>query len=156
MRALTTLLLSLTLSSPLWAADIQVTAPYARAVPPGQPNSAVFMELENRGDETVTLTEASSDAAKVVELHTHIEDQGVMRMRRIDGIELPAHRKVSLQPGGLHVMLIGLNRDLAEGDRLLMTLGFSDGSQQTLELPVQPVMPMGHRHHGSGMGQGQP
>lgn len=154
MKTLTTLLLTATLSTPLWAAEVQVTDPYARAVPTGQPNSAAFMQLENQSDEGVTLTGASSDVAEVVELHTHIQDQGVMRMRRIDGIELPPHQMVSLQPGGLHVMLIGLNRGLAEGEQISLTLSFSDGSEQSLSLPVRPVMPMGHQHQ--GMGQNKP
>ncbi|MBR9885359.1 MAG: copper chaperone PCu(A)C, partial [Oceanospirillales bacterium] len=81
MKALTTLVLGGLLSSQVWAADVEVTDPYARAVPPGQPNSAAFMQLQNRGEDTLTLIGASSDVAKAVELHTHTQDQGVMRMR---------------------------------------------------------------------------
>jgi len=154
MKALTTLLLSAALSTPLWAADVQVTAPYARAVAPGQSNSAAFMQLENRGDETLSLTGVSSDVAKSVELHAHMQDQGVMRMRRIDAIDLPPHQSVVLQPGGLHVMLIGLTRTLAEGEEVAMTLSFSDGSEQNLNLPVQPVMPMANNAMGD-MGKHQ-
>ncbi|GGB95659.1 transporter [Marinobacterium zhoushanense] len=150
MKALTSLLLSAALSTPLWAADVQVSDPYARAVAPGQPNSAAFMQLENRSDKAISLTGAASGVAQSVELHAHIEDQGVMRMRRIDAIDLAPHQQVSLQPGGLHVMLIGLNRTLAVGEELALTLSFSDGSQQTLSLPVRPIMPMGnmsqHQH----------
>ena len=71
-----------------FAADVTVTEPYARAVAPGQPNSAIFMRLSNQGDSALQLVSASTPAAKVVELHTHTNDQGVMKMRRIDAIDL--------------------------------------------------------------------
>lgn len=152
MKALSTLLLSAALSTPLLAAEVQIDDPYARAVAPGQPNSAVFMRLENLGDQMLSLTGAASEVAQAVELHTHIQDQGVMRMRRIDAIELPPHQSVSLQPGGLHVMLIGLNRALTEGEEVTLTLSYSDGDTQTLTLPVRPVMPMAAQKHGNNMG----
>ncbi len=147
MKPLAHLLLLSTLSAPCFAADVSVNDAYARAVPPGQPNSAAFMQITNNGDTAVTVTGASSSVSSVTELHTHIQDQGVMRMRRIDGIELPAGETVSLQPGGLHVMLIGLEKNLAEGDSVNLTLEFSDGSTEALEMPVQPVIPMGHQMH---------
>ncbi|MBV1789591.1 copper chaperone PCu(A)C [Marinobacterium sp. D7] len=152
MKALSTLLLSAALSTPLLAAEVQVNDPYARAVAPGQPNSAAFMQLENLGGQMLSLTGATSEVAQAVELHTHIQDQGVMRMRRINTIELPPHQRVSLQPGGLHIMLIGLTRTLSEGDEMALTLTFSDGSEQTFNMPVRPVMPMGAQKHGNNMG----
>ena len=120
MKRLSTLLGTLVVSSSLWAADIEIQTPYARAVPPGQPNSAAFMQLINRGQEAVALIGARSEASRVVELHTHTQEQGVMRMRQIKRIELPAGERVDLQPGGLHLMLIGLQappvRGTATGD----------------------------------------
>lgn len=140
------------MSSAAMAADVNVESPYARATAPGQPNSAVFMHLHNQGDAT-TLVSAGSNAAKVVELHTHIHDQGVMRMRKIDGIELPANEQVELAPGGLHIMLIGLEAPLQVGNQINMTLEFDDGTRQQLEVPVQQVMPMGMQH---GKGHNKP
>jgi copper(I)-binding protein len=142
MKTLSTLIGALVISSTAWAADVEVNAPYARAVPPGQPNSAAFMELSNHGNDDIALIGARSSAADVVELHTHIHDQGVMRMRRIEQIELPAQETVTLQPGGLHIMLIGLQQTLSEGENVDMTLEFSDGSEQAISLPVKPVVPM--------------
>lgn len=147
MKPLAHLLLLSTLSAPAFAADVSVNDAYARAVPPGQPNSAAFMQITNNGDTAITVTGASTSAADVAELHTHTQDNGIMRMRRLDGIELPAGQTVSLQPGGLHVMLIGLEKNLSEGESVDLTLEFSDGSTEVLEMPVQPVMPMGHQMH---------
>ena len=77
-----------------------------------------------------------------------------MRMRKIDKIELPAGGEVTLQPGGLHVMLLGLKQDLNEGERISVTLKFSDGSSKTIEAPVRMVMRpkmKGMKHDMKGM-----
>lgn len=143
MKTLSTLFGALIFSTSVWAADVEVNAPYIRAVPPGQSNSAAFMQLSNHGTD-IALTGARTDAAQVVELHTHTQDEGVMRMRRIDQIEVPAHHSVTLQPGGLHIMLIGLERPLMEGETVGMTLEYSDGSEQTISLPIRkPGAPTG-------------
>ncbi|MET3999626.1 copper chaperone PCu(A)C [Marinobacterium sp. MBR-109] len=146
---LTTLCLSISMAC---AAEISVEQPFARATPPGQPNSAAFMQLVNKG-ETTALVAAKSSVADVVELHTHTNDEGVMRMRRIEQIELPAGDTTVLQPGGLHVMLIGLKQPLQEGSQIDLSLEFADGSQQQIDLPVQMAMPAGmqmqqHTHGG--------
>lgn len=120
--------------------------PYARAVPPGQPNSAAFMTLTNGSGEPRALVSAASPAAKTVELHTHLNEGGMMRMRRIERIEVPAGTKVELKPGGLHLMLIGLTGDLSPGDAVDLTLSFDDGSQTQVKAPVRTIetKPMAH------------
>lgn len=129
-------------------AEVVITDPYARAVPPGQLNSAAFMTVRNTGSDNLAITSAQSNASNVVELHTHSNDNGVMRMRQIEKIDLPAGKTISLQPGGLHVMLIDLKQDLVAGSQVNLTLNFSDGSSQDLSVPVKKVMPMGkHMHH---------
>jgi len=123
------------------AANIIVEQPFARAAMQQQRNSAAFMQLTNRGD-AAHVDSAKSPVADIVELHTHINDQGVMRMRKIERIDLPAQQAVMLKPGGLHVMLLGLNRDLQVGEEIEVTLVFSDGSEKRLLVPVK-MMQMG-------------
>ncbi len=118
---------------------VLVEDPYVRAVPPGQPNSASFMALRNTSDQTYRLVGASSDVAEVVELHTHTLEDGMMRMRQVDHIELPAGETVSLKPGGLHIMLIGLKQKLVPDDEILLTLKFSDGSAREVSAPVRKI-----------------
>ncbi len=130
---------------------LEIASPYARAVPPGQPNSAVFMVLNNPLDTDHALVAAASPAAEVVELHTHRLEGGMMRMRRVEQIPLPAEAAVSLEPGGLHVMLIGLVRQLVPGDKVAVTLTFDDGSSRQITAPVREIQPMGH-HGGAGHG----
>ena len=127
--------------------DLHIHDAFARAVPPGQPNSAAFMTLHNHGTKDVRITSASSNVSEVTELHTHTEVDGVMQMRQIDAIEIPAGGMTELKPGGLHVMLIGLTQNLAEGDTVEVTLNFEDGSDRLLEVPVKHVMPMMQHQH---------
>lgn len=128
-----------------YAADITVQEPYARVVPPGAPASAAFMKLHNNGDSDRKLVSASSDIAEVVELHTHIHDNGVMRMRPVENIEIPAGEEAVLQPGGLHIMLINLKKPMAAGDKVTIDLQFDDGSHQSVEAEAREVQPtMGH------------
>lgn len=145
----TVLLITLTLFSSSLLADaaqsVSIQNPFARAAIQQQRNSAVFMQITNHGIDSA-IHYAKSPAAKIVELHTHINDNGVMRMRKIPQIELPAHLPVALQPGGLHIMLLGLNQDLKPGDKIEVTLGFSDGSEKPIEVPVQNMMMPNNKH----------
>ncbi|RKT44245.1 copper chaperone PCu(A)C [Thiocapsa rosea] len=129
-------------------ADVSIGDPYARAVPPGQPNSAVFMSLENQTGENQALVGAESHVSETVELHTHVEEGGMMRMRRIEKIEVPAGETVTLKPGGLHVMLIGLKQPLEPDDAVDLTLIFEDGSRMPVQAPVRRIeVQMQHMNH---------
>jgi copper(I)-binding protein len=142
-------------SSSLFAAaadQVQVEEAYVRAVPPGSANSAAFMKLTNTDSSVHSLTGAQSPATKVMELHTHTEENGMMRMRRVEKIELPVGEQVALQPGGLHLMLIGLTGDLKESHEIEVNLTFEDGSSLPLSLPVKRVGKESmdhskHQHH---------
>jgi len=128
------------------ARQIEITAPYVRAVPPGQPNSAAFMTLTNSGDVDGALVAAASPAAEVVELHTHAMVDGMMRMRRIERIDLPAGDTVELAPGGLHIMLIGLVAPLVIDETVEIRLNFDDGSERLVSAPVRAIQPMQAPH----------
>ncbi len=138
------------LSSADVANQVEIDKPFARSAMQHQRNSAVFMQIRNSGPDAAIIN-ATSPASDVVELHTHVNDQGVMRMRRIPEIKLPAGASVDLKPGGLHVMLIGLRRDLKIGEQVDVTLEFNDGSRTSLTAPVHKVM----RKHGMKMDHGK-
>jgi copper(I)-binding protein len=143
------LLLSGTAMASQAADDIEVVSPKVRAVPPVMNMSAAFMTLKNNGDQAHLLIAARSEKINSVELHTHINDDGVMRMRQLTEIALPAHSETVLQPGGLHIMLIGLKQPLKSGDNVDFTLVFSDNSEKTFTAPVQDIQSgkMNHSHH---------
>ncbi len=147
------LVLTFTGLVPLQAADnLTVDQPFVRAVPPGMKNSAAFMQIQNSGKEDRALVSATSPAAKVVELHTHTMENGMMKMRRVEQIEVPAGKTVELKPGGLHVMLIDLTGPLAEGRSVDLTLTLDNGDKLEVSAPVKKVeapkgMSMSHDHH---------
>lgn len=146
MKLLTTILLVLlTLSHNLVMAsdDVTIIDPYVRAVPPGQTVSAAFLQLENKSVETRYVVNATSDVSRVVELHSHVHENGMMKMRQIDSIEIPANGKTTLEPGGLHIMLIGLHEPLKLDQKVTITLEFKNGSSQTIEAPVRKIMMKG-------------
>jgi hypothetical protein len=107
--------------------------------------------LNNLSDETVHLVGAESEAAQTVELHTHTHDNGVMRMRQIDRITVPANGHTELKPGGLHIMLIGPKQPLKAGQQIQLRLIFEDGSQKALTLPVQSLKTMQPNQPGHNM-----
>ena len=135
-----------------WAAPSAEGA-YVRAMPPGQKVTGAFMVLQNPDSSDRALIKAESDAADVVELHEHINEDGVMKMRPVKQIDIKANAKTDLKPGGYHVMLIGLKKPLNIGDKVGIQLHFDDGSQQDVEAPVKKIemaMKGGHKGHKMG------
>jgi copper(I)-binding protein len=140
MKRLTLALCTLLASPFTMAADIEVHHPYARAMPPGSPTSAVFVTLKNKGDEQRAIVSAATPAAGKVELHTHIKDGDVMRMRQVPEIVIPAKGKTVLKPGGLHIMLFELQQTFKEGEKIDVTVNFKNGESQTFNAKIKKVM----------------
>jgi hypothetical protein len=126
------------------AEKVTVSDPFVRAVPPVVKTTAAFMQLRYSGPAEEFLVAAETPAAGAVELHMHEHDDGVMRMRKIPHIHLPPGKTVSLEPGGLHIMLFDLQAPLTEGDQIPLTLIFADGSSKPIEATVRSVRRMMH------------
>ena len=130
------------------AGDISVIDPYVRLTPPGAPHTAAFMTLKNNGNQDRKLVNAESNAARKVELHTHKDDNGIMKMRAVTDILIKAKNETTLAPGGYHIMLLDLQQALKEGDTIPLTLHFDDGSQEKIEAAVKkPVASASGKHH---------
>jgi hypothetical protein len=134
------------------ADGIVVVDAYVRQAPPGAMATAAFMTLHNHADKDAKVVKADNSASKITELHTHLHENGIMKMRPVAAIEVKAHGETALQPGGLHIMMIDLKGPLKEGDKVAITLNFEDGSSKTIEAPVKaptPAMaaPMDHSAH---------
>lgn len=132
------------------AGDIEIEHPWARATAEGMANGAAFLVLKNEGKATDRLVGASSPAAAKVELHTHIDDNGVMRMREIKTIDLGADATIKLAPGGLHVMLLGLKEPLTKGKAFPLTLTFEKAGAVVVEVTVQGPGDSAPAHEGMG------
>jgi hypothetical protein len=111
--------------------------------------SAAYMTLEAGGDEGDRLVAAASPVAASAELHTHIVEGGVARMRPVAAIEVAPGTPTVLAPGGLHIMLSGLGEKLVEGDTLPLSLTFEHAGSIELEVPIRG-MGGGVSHGGHG------
>lgn len=128
---------------------LRIASPWTRAMRAGG-TGAGFMTIRNTGSAPDRLVAARTPLAGVVELHTHIREGDVMRMRPVPAIDLPAGQEVRLQPGGLHLMLIGLTAALDPGGRVPVTLVFERAGEVEVQLAVEAAgargPAQGHRH----------
>ena len=145
---LATTLSALTLPSHAADSNLRIHAPYVRLAPPGAAATGAFMRIENTGATDRQLIKAESPAAKTVELHTHINEGGMMKMRAVPFISIKAGGQTELKPGSYHVMLIGLTQPLKDGDQVAITLTFDDGSQQRISAPARPIHAEAASHGG--------
>lgn len=151
-------LAAISLAVPAFAGSITVEDPYARVSARMSASGAAFMVLKNTGDEDDRLVAVASDVAERVELHTHKSDaNGVMRMMQVEeGFPIPAGGEHALARGGDHVMFLGLNRSLAHGDTVTVTLTFEKAGDMVVEIPVDlERKPMHGMGHGKKMKHGQ-
>jgi len=122
------------------ADNVVVQDPYVRLAPPNAPATGAFMVIKNNGDKDVKVLKADNPVSKVTELHTHLNEGGVMKMRPVPAIDIKAKGEAVLKPGGLHVMMIDLKAPMKEGDVVPITLTFDDGSSKQVDAKV--VRPM--------------
>ena len=133
------------------ADNVSVQDPYVRLAPPNAPATGAFMVIKNNGDKDVKVLKADNPASRVTELHTHLNEGGVMKMRPVPAIDVKSKSEAVLKPGGLHVMLIDLKAPMKEGDVVPITLSFDDGSSKVVDAkvikPTAAPMPMGQMNH---------
>jgi hypothetical protein len=119
------------------AGDVRVRHPWTRATPPGATVAAGYLEIRNSGRTPDRLTGASSPAAAAVEMHVMAREGDVVKMREVRSIEVPGRQRFVLDPKGSHLMLVGLKKPLAKGDRVPLVLRFERAGEIRVELEVQ-------------------
>ena len=119
----------------------------ARATTPGMSTSAAYMVIENKGKKALSLVSVASPVAKKAELHTTLMENGTMKMRHIDSLDIEPGSEVVLKPGGYHVMLMGLESAVKEGVEVPVELTFSDGSKASLNVLATKEIPDQHMAH---------
>ena len=129
--------------------SVAIESVWARELPPVSENGAAYMTLVNGEDRPDRLTGASSPIAERVEIHIHEHAEGMMAMRRLDGLDLPPGEQVRFAPGGLHLMLIGLGHPLEKGGRFTVRLEFALAPPIEIEVPVKAMgaAPAASRDH---------
>ncbi|MEM1306371.1 MAG: copper chaperone PCu(A)C [Pseudomonadota bacterium] len=144
------------------AGPLKIDHPWARPSLGANKITAGYMKITNTGQTDDMLIAAKTPVATTVELHTHTNDNGVMRMRKLDGgIPLPAGETVTLKPGGLHLMLIGLTSEVKTGSRVPVELTFAKAGTITVEAAIEMKSSSGdaddasaHSHHGASHDHG--
>lgn len=133
------------------ADQVVVQDPYVRLAPPNAPATGAFMVIKNNGDKDIKVVKAENAASKVTELHNHLNEGGVMKMRPVQSVDIKAKGEAVLKPGGLHVMLIDLKAAMKEGDIVPITFTFDDGSTKKVDAkvvrPTAAVAPMSEHKH---------
>lgn len=147
-RALLLALVGLSLAAPARADTVKIENAWVRATAPGQRVAGGFMDLT--ADADMKLVGGSSPASASLELHMMKMEGGVMVMRPLPEIALPKGKTVSLQPGGLHIMFIGLKQPIKDGDKVPVTLTVRDaaGKEQQVRVEAHAMASTGMaRHH---------
>lgn len=146
MVAIAGFVLGLGLAAPLaGAADavsvkgVTVAQAWARATPGGAKIGAAYLTIAADAATSDELLAASSDAAGRTELHTHIMEGDVMKMRAVDKVEIGKGATVLFQPSGYHVMLIDLKQPLKQGDKVKLTLKFKNAGDVAAVADVEPL-----------------
>lgn len=123
--------------APSPAASIEVSGAWAAPTPGGVNISAGYLTIANSSAADDRLVAAASPHAERVEIHEMAMDGAVMRMRQVEGLDVPAGQQVALAPGGLHLMFFGVAQPFAEGEEIPVTLTFERAGAVDVTLPVQ-------------------
>lgn len=129
--------------------NLKIGHPWTRATPPTAPAGGGFLTITNTGTTADRLVSATSAAAGQVQVHEMKMDGNIMRMRELEnGLEIPPGATVTLAPGGLHLMMMGLKNPLKENTRVPVTLVFEKAGKIDVELVVMAIgaSPGAHKH----------
>ncbi len=117
----------------------KITKEAVRLLPPTSKATGAFFILENDTKKDFKLIKAHSHSAKATEVHTHLKENGVMKMREVKEVLVKAGDKKIFMPGGHHIMLMGLKSPLKEGEKIDIELEFDNGKKITINPEVKKV-----------------
>lgn len=136
------------LSTAMAAPAVDVETPWVREAPPASTVLAAYMVLKNTGDEACTITAIESPDFRDARIHRTVVDDGVAKMLPVEQLPVPVHGSVTLEPGGLHLMLFDPLRTLHEGDSVTLVIHVSTGDSVTVQAPVvRNNSETDHAHH---------
>ncbi len=132
-----TVLTSVTSAEDFQVGSIHIRDPFSSALPPISKNGAVYLTLTNHGHLSDQLVGAATPIAERAEMHTHRMEDGLMKMRKVDQVELQPHEEVVFAPSGNHIMLIGLSQVLKKGERFPLMLHFKEAGHTMVQVIVE-------------------
>ncbi|WP_434361456.1 copper chaperone PCu(A)C [Parasalinivibrio latis] len=119
--------------------DISITQPWSKQVPPTSKVAAAFFDIENSAEQDDKLIAAESPIAGITELHEHTKVDGMMKMRRVEGINIPANSSEHLMPGDYHIMFFKLKRLPSLGESFPLVLYFQNAGKVEISVKVEPA-----------------
>ena len=122
--------------SALGQLNIRLDDAYSREMPPSASNMAVYLTISNVGSHGVSLESVSSDVAESAMIHRSTMENGMMTMEHLPELYIASRESIKLEPGGLHIMLVGLRRSLQAGDLIRLNLDFSNGVVLRVDVPI--------------------
>lgn len=143
-------LLLVTLTAGAQQPALTVSGAWSRATPPGATVGAAYLVIDNRAKRSDRLLSVSSPRASRVEVHATVHDADTVRMKRVDPLHVGAGERLALEPGGMHLMLMGLDAPLREGERVPLVLRFEVAGEIRTEARVFAPGERGgedHAHH---------
>jgi copper(I)-binding protein len=136
------------LSTAMAAPAVDVETPWVREAPPASTVLAAYMVVRNNGDTQYTITRIESPDFRDARIHRTVVDDGVAKMLAVEQLPVPVHGSVTLEPGGLHLMLFDPLRTLHEGDSVTLVIHVSTGDSVTVQAPVvRKSSETDHAHH---------
>ena len=138
-------LLLLLAALPAWA-QVEIESPWSRATAPGAKVAAGYMVVRNKASSPDRLLGATTPAARKVETHVTVRDGDIMRMREVNGYEIPAGGTFELKPGGPHLMFVDVRQPFREGESVAVTLRFERAGEKKVEFRVGRIGPPAHKH----------
>lgn len=117
--------------------ELDIAHPWSRPLPPVATVGVTYFTVTNNGDTDDVLLGADSPVAEAVEIHTHVRDGDMMKMRQLEDLAIPAQGELTLAPGGHHLMLINLKKVPAKGERFPVTLHFKQAGSVKVEVDVE-------------------
>lgn len=121
------------------ATSLTITDGYVREMIPGQKMTAAYFTINNKDRKNYTLKKVKSSIAERIEIHETVLKDNIMRMQPVSQLEIKRKARVELVPGGLHVMVMGVDKPLVSGEMLPLVLIFDDGSEISLNLAVKSL-----------------
>ena len=132
------------ISEPAFSSSLMIEGAFARASSGHGKNGAAYLSIHNHSPNDDYLIEAKTNVAAMTSIHNHINDKGIMKMRAVQQIAIPANDTIKLQPGGFHIMLMGLKKPLREGDKFDLTLIFKRTGTVLCSVLVKKMHAMEH------------
>lgn len=133
-------------SDAMLANEVSVSGAYINVPLPGTQSTAAYFTLRNTSASDIALIAVHSDVAERIELHSHIHADGMMKMRRVEQVVIPAQSTVMFKSGAYHVMMFDLQASIRTGQQVDLVLEFSNGKKLLAVAQVKSLFDAPHAH----------